>query len=164
MCNVNQVEASFLMEHGFHGNLSQTSALFDEYISGKKGGLTEDQKKQLESLISSSWYLKEILAFAPITVLARQTCRNMFLQVSYRGKSMYWRQFDDLTLGPYYYGTDYGACCFFNGEINMKKWPINTTEVQVRIKMSLKKLHYTTYSMYLFKKIEVSFRSSTWGQ
>ena len=35
-------------------------------------------------------------------------------------------------LGPFYYGTDYGSCCYFSGQANLEKWPEGTNSVKVR--------------------------------
>ena len=50
VCNINQVEGSFLREIGIYGNLSQLNVLYDEYISGRERDLTWKDQTFLESI------------------------------------------------------------------------------------------------------------------
>ena len=137
VCNINQVEASFLKKIGIHGNLSQTNAIFDQYITGKEGGITKEQEDILETI---PW-LKEVdLLQEPITSFTWQDCSNMFLHISYQENEIFWRDFEG-EYGPWFYGTDYGSCCFFNGVVNMKIWPEGTSYIDVSIKLAKNSLN-----------------------
>ena len=41
VCNLNQVEASFLKKHRAHGNLTKITALFNEFVNGHEGNLSK---------------------------------------------------------------------------------------------------------------------------
>ena len=47
ICNINQVEASFLKENNAYGNITRMNILFDEYINGRQGNLSKDEEAYL---------------------------------------------------------------------------------------------------------------------
>ena len=50
VCNINQVEGSFLKDIDIYGNLSQLNVLYDEYISGRDRDLTSNEESLLKSI------------------------------------------------------------------------------------------------------------------
>ena len=99
VCNLNQVEASWLKKKGLHENTTMT-VMFKKKWFGKRGGDTD------------------FLGAGSIIPYSRQKCKNMFISMNFRGKSLTWRILpkDELKhdpIGPSFYPTDYGACCLF---------------------------------------------------
>ena len=65
--------------------------------------------------------------------IQRQQCTDLYLHVRYVDKELYWNEMNESEqLGPFYYGTDYGSCCYFSGQANLEKWPEGTNSVKVR--------------------------------
>ena len=63
----------------------------------------------------------DFLGASPLPQTTRQTCRNLFIDMNFRGKFLEWkdlpsnqyREFLHYRLGPSFYPTDWGACCLF---------------------------------------------------
>lgn len=67
----------------------------------------------------------------PVGQIVGQKCNDLFMYVSYQNATISWRDMNDtMSYGPWYYGTDHGMCCFFNGEANMEEWP-NDSDYEV---------------------------------
>ena len=78
----------------------------------------------------------DVLRGNSITTFTRQECNDLFLHVKYEDKELYWHEFNENgphpgAKGPFWYGTDYGSCCFFSGQANIKEWPAGTTSKDV---------------------------------
>ena len=78
----------------------------------------------------------DVLRDKSITTFTRQECNDLFLHVKYEDKELYWHEFNENgphpgKKGPFWYGTDYGSCCFFSGQANIKEWPAGTTSKEV---------------------------------
>ena len=78
----------------------------------------------------------DVLRDKSITTFTRQECNDLFLHVKYEDKELYWHEFNENgphpdKKGPFWYGTDYGSCCFFSGQANIKEWPAGTTSKDV---------------------------------
>ena len=88
----------------------------------------------------------DVLRDKSITTFTRQECNDLFLHVKYEDKELYWHEFNENgphpgAKGPFWYGTDYGSCCFFSGQANIKEWPAGTTSTDVILflRLSLQK-------------------------
>ena len=74
VCNLNQVEMSFLKENGVYGNITKTNLLLKEFIKGNQGNLSYDDQifvnETIENLgINLGWTFLE---------RSRQLCQNLF--------------------------------------------------------------------------------------
>ena len=108
ICNLNQVEASFLKQNDAYGNMTKMNVLLNEFIKGREGNLSKEDETYLNQmkdklLISSGWSFLDH---------SRQKCENLFIKVSFRGKHLTWnRMNDDVIYGLQEYPTDFGSCC-----------------------------------------------------
>ena len=123
VCNLNQVEASRLEAMGVYGNKSRMDAVFDEFIIGRKGDISEKEQNILDSLgiHSTQGYEGTIeMYYSEFSFLEanRQPCNDLFLSMKFKERKLTW---SDLPLneewGPFFYGTDYGACCYFSPHV-----------------------------------------------
>ena len=63
----------------------------------------------------------DFLGASPLTLDTRQSCRDLFIGMDFRGKFLEWKdlpsnkklEFLHPRLGPSFYPTDFGACCLF---------------------------------------------------
>ena len=88
VCNVNQVEASFLDALDIFGDIEKTDALIKQFFTGSNETLTEDDKeitKKVNEMI-------EGYSSYPIHAFSRQQCRDMFISAEFRGKTITWKE------------------------------------------------------------------------
>ena len=64
VCNLNRVEASYLKDIGYYGDSKATKTIMNEFMFGRKGNLSEDQKKIISSMTMDK----------PFQELSRQKC------------------------------------------------------------------------------------------
>ena len=68
------------------------------------------------------------LGVSIIPKFSRQSCKDLFMSIKFRGQSMTWKDFpadksleeDFASIGPNYYPTDFGACCLFVPHLDFK--------------------------------------------
>ena len=53
VCNLNQVEASFLKDLNVYGNTAMTKLLFDEFINGHQKNLSKEEEEFIEKVFSN---------------------------------------------------------------------------------------------------------------
>ena len=109
ICNLNQVEASFLKKHRAHGNLGKMNALFNEFINGHEGNLSKADEMYVnevkeEIAMNNGWS-------STFLDQSKQTCRNLVLSVRFRGKYLTWNHIEEHIMGLGEYPTDFGSCC-----------------------------------------------------
>ena len=52
-----------------------------------------------------------------------QSCKNLFLSISFQGKKLTWNQLQDgETTGPYTYPTDFGSCCLLVPHLHLRPY------------------------------------------
>ena len=51
VCNLNQVEASFLKDLGIFGNTTMTKLLFNEFINGRQNNLTQEEEEFIKKVM-----------------------------------------------------------------------------------------------------------------
>ena len=123
ICNLNQVEASFLKSLNVYGNITLTNLLMDHFIGGHNENINQDDKlfinKTIETLgiDSSTTFLSK----------SRQKCQNLFISLSFQGKQLKWRHINDLTMGPMHYPTDFGSCCLLVPHIDFEPFQTHLT-------------------------------------
>ena len=98
VCNLNQMEASLLKKLGFYDNQKMMNNFTNTFF-GSQGNAN-------------------FLGAGGIIQLPRQKCKNLFVSMNFRGKSLNWNNLpkDENThslVGPSFYATDFGACCLF---------------------------------------------------
>ena len=66
----------------------------------------------------------DFLGASSFTLKTRQSCKNLFISMSFQDKSLSWREvgndFSHQAIGPSYYPTDFGACCLFVPHIDFE--------------------------------------------
>ena len=79
VCNLNQVEASFLKELNVYGNTTMTKLLFDEFINGHQNNLSQEEEELIEKVYTNLQDLNDVkVTWATII----NFCQNMpFYQV-----------------------------------------------------------------------------------
>ena len=126
-----------LKAFGFSGNPTVLKAVLDELILGHDEG--NISLKEQEVIDSIDW-IKEIMNDMdfPFLELVRQKCAHFFLRMQYKDRERIWSELPEEVYfrtkdvwGPHFYGTDYGACCIFNGQVGMDPWPEGITEEEV---------------------------------
>ena len=108
VCNLNQIEASFLKDLGVYGNKEQTDALIKEFKLGYKGIASPLHRQTVANIdnISSenNWY--------SFSYESSQKCKDVFISLSFCGKSLTWKDIGEMSeVGPWDYPTDFGECC-----------------------------------------------------
>ena len=98
VCNLNQIEASWLKEKKLYNNAKGTNNFKVKWL-GSEGHA-------------------DFLGAASVTIKTRQRCRNLFTSMSFQEKSLTWKNLPEKAMqhnlvGPSYYPTDFGACCLF---------------------------------------------------
>ena len=123
------MEANVLKYYGVYGNYAVLDAIFDEFISGPQGNISQVNQDLFEEW--NDW-LDEI--DLPFYTFVKQRCSNLFLNMKYKDKERVWSELPEGGIsdegghwGPTPYGTDYGACYFFNGDVGMDPWPPGAT-------------------------------------
>ena len=127
ICNLNQVEASFLRENDAYGNITNTNILLDEFIRGRKGNISKEDESFVNELkekigMNSGWNLLE---------RSRQTCTNLFISISFREMHLTWKKINEETLGPILYPTDFGSCCLLVPHLDLKEITSNLSVGQL---------------------------------
>ena len=99
VCNLNQIEASWLKKKGLYNNVKGTNKMLMPWL-GSEGHA-------------------DFLGAGSLTRTTRQRCNNLFISMSFQGKSLTWRnlppenEHTHHAIGPSFYPTDFGACCLF---------------------------------------------------
>ena len=105
VCNLNQAEASYWKSIGAYENVTKKKEILEKYRSNYYDHIND----------------KEYLGVSDLTETTRQRCKNLFIEMSFRGKYMAWsdlpyykrNESGENKIGPAYYPTDFGACCLF---------------------------------------------------
>ena len=102
ICNLNQIEASFLKDLCVYGNKEQTDALIKEFKLGYKGTASPLHRQTVAKIdnISSEngWY--------SFSYESSQKCKDVFISLSFRGKSLTWKDLGEMSeVGPWDYPT-----------------------------------------------------------
>ena len=116
VCNLNQVEASFMKNVKAHGNVTLTNLLINEFFLGRVGNLSDEHQLFVDDV-------SQILG--NFTDSSHQRCNDMFIGMKFRGKELTWR-FEEYFV-PYLYPTDFGACCFFTPHFLLEQYDPNKT-------------------------------------
>ena len=118
---MNQIEASVWKEWGAYDNTSLAEYLLDEFF-GSHGKDHNDGE--------------DFIGIGIYTQGTRQQCKNLFIAMSFRGKSLYWEDLADenqwdepifRNIGPSYTQTDFGACCLFVPHVDFEPFGENIT-------------------------------------
>ena len=90
VCNINQVEGSFLKDIDIYGNLSQLNVLYDEYISGRDRDLTSNEESLLKSIqwiqstnLTHGKSITEFTRYLAKKVMHVYLCMNLFRLMSF---------------------------------------------------------------------------------
>ena len=67
----------------------------------------------------------DFLGVSSLTQMSRQKCKNLFISMSFKEKSLTWKdtavnEWNHIGIGPSYYPTDFGACCLFVPHIDFE--------------------------------------------
>ena len=118
ICNLNQVEASFLKDNNVYGNMERTNILHDEFIRGRNGFLSQADETFVNEIketlgIGLGWSFLE---------RSMQLCTNMFISITFRGKNLTWNQVPPKEgyIGPMTYPTDFGTCCYLVPHLDLR--------------------------------------------
>ena len=130
ICNLNQVEASFLKDVEVHGNVELTDMLINEFILGRIGNISEEHQKivtKIKEMIGHDFTFNE---------WSRQKCKDLFMSIKFRGKLLTWRDLPqdwklESDLGPFVYATDFGACCYLAPHLNLLPTDWNKTYIEM---------------------------------
>ena len=81
VCNLNQIEASTMMELGVYGDANLTGILLKEFILGNKENLTENATKLVDTIKHILFNYSGAEDFAHF---ASQPCWNLFLSIKFQ--------------------------------------------------------------------------------
>ena len=102
---------------GVYGDKEKTDVLLLNYMKGLDRNLTV---KENETLTEIQDILGEYEIAGDLYYHGMQKCSDLFIGVNARGRSITWYDMGiDEDVGPYFYGTDAGACCLFSVELDM---------------------------------------------
>ena len=118
ICNLNQVEASFLKENNAYGNITRTNILHNEFIRGRNGTLSQADEIFVNEIketldIGLGWSFLE---------KSMQSCANLFISITFRGMNLTWNQYplEEGIIGPITYPTDFGSCCYLVPHLDLR--------------------------------------------
>ena len=136
MCNLNQIEASTLMDLGVYGDINLTDTLIKEFILGNRDNLTEKSAKlvdKVKEIISNTSGEDDFASYAS------QECTDLFISMKFQGKTLFWNDFD-YNVGPWRVKTDYGICCFVSPHLNMHRtnWSLGDVKIFHELKAEAK--------------------------
>ena len=102
-----------------YGDVVLTDLLVKEFILGRIGNLSEEHEEfvnKIKAMLGHDYTFND---------WSRQKCKDLFMSISFRGKSLTWRDLPqewwyESDLGPYVYPTDFGACCFLAPHLNLE--------------------------------------------
>ena len=117
VCNLNQAEASYWKSIGAYENVT----IKNEILEKKYGSKYHDHINY-----------KGYLGVGDFTETTRQRCKNLFIEMSFRGKYMAWsdlpyykrNESGENKIGPAYYPTDFGACCLFVPHLDFESFSV----------------------------------------
>ena len=116
---MNQVEASFLKDLNVYGNIKRRTILINEFIKGRKGNLSKADEVFVNE-IKENLYIDKGWTFLD---WSKQSCRNLFISISFRGMKLTWNQLPpEETFGPYMDPTDFGSCCFLVPHLHLRPY------------------------------------------
>ena len=80
-----------------------------------------DPDHWMYQFVGNALYDDTGLGVSILPKFSRQSCKDLFISIKFRGQSMTWKDFpadksleeDFASIGPNYYPTDFGACCLF---------------------------------------------------
>ena len=123
ICNLNQLEASFMKDFSAFGNTSLTNLMINEFIKGHQRNLTEVEEKtinEIKARLDLDWHESFLSR-------SSQACNNLYSSISFRGMNLSWKSINgfwaldsDSGSGPYHFSTDFGSCCYFAPHLNME--------------------------------------------
>ena len=134
VCNFNQLEASYLKDKGLWEDLDLRNLLIKRYMTGHQGNLTDEEENEWMPIILEALkfnfsdypeYYGDEVGYDYDTPFwdGRQWCRNLFLLSRFENKSIPWSMMNkthELEIGAYFYGTDFGSCCFLSGHADLE--------------------------------------------
>ena len=132
VCNLNQVEASFMKDLGIYGNTTMTKLLYKEYINGHNSTLSHEEEAFVNKVILTDPGNKYIKP--SFLIKSSQQCKSLFTSISFQGMEITWKvmrsesSYNSLEVGPHHFSTDFGACCTFIPHLHMKPIPKKTPE------------------------------------
>ena len=105
ICNLNQVEASFLKRMDLDNNEENLKIIDLEFMTGRHDPLTPDQNSQLAIIKDKMTKVYNWSNNTPFLDIAAQDCDSMLLMVQYRKEKA------KLMYKSYISRNDMGACC-----------------------------------------------------
>lgn len=116
-----------MQELGVYGDVKKTNLLIKEFINGREENLTKSQEEEVNRVKD---YLELDYGDYSFSAWSRQKCKDLFISMSFRGKSLTWKDLpqnwmDENKIGPYLYPTDFGACCFLAPHLNLEPTNFN---------------------------------------
>ena len=111
---------------GVYGNIELTNTLINEFIQGRRGNLTQDQEKIISKVKNKIGKSRRFFDWS------RQKCKDLFISMSFRGRTLTWKDLPqnwraEWDIGPTLYATDFGACCFLAPHLNLEPTNWNLT-------------------------------------
>ena len=83
---MNQVEASFLDWLKIYGDVEKTNVLIKEFITGYNETLTESHHDLRDDVLDFVYFGYSFQDYS------RQKCKNMFVSMDFRGKTLTWKE------------------------------------------------------------------------
>ena len=89
----------------------------NEFIKGRQENLSKADEVFVNE-IKKALSFDEGYSFLDSSM---QSCKNLFLSISFQGKKLTWNQFQGgETTGPYTYPTDFGSCCLLVPHLHLR--------------------------------------------
>ena len=162
VCNLNQVEASFIKEPIDFENVSlsrmtKTDLLMKEFMFGHQDDLTQEEEKYLDRV--KNWRNFKAFTFLEWT---RQYCNHAFISSNFRGLNFTWRDlkkeeiYYKISYGPRFHPTDFGACCRQSHYGKVPRWGVSSrARDNWKYVLAYKRIKYIF--LKFFKKKKPSF-------
>ena len=118
ICNLNQVEASFLKKLNISGFKGKMDVLMKEFMHGHQGNTSLEHnqtKNEIESLLDLDWN--------SFLQLSSQSCDNLFTSFTFHGVHQSWGP--DIWDWAFSSKTDFGACCSIYPHFKQKDFDNN---------------------------------------
>ena len=150
VCNMNQIEASFMKQLNASGNIKKTNALIEEFILGHSGNVSHRHRNIVNEV---NYYLD--LDYYSFPYLSSQKCEDLFIRMTFCGNVVTWRWFSlEENLERYYYPTDFGQCCMLVPHLDLEAINFNLTSEELYFNLVADSTGWsicfrTQYSSYL---------------
>ena len=124
-----------------NGSMYKTRLLIREFMTGHEQKLNDedqnyiDETKQLIKEVNENFNRNFLENGSDFKSFGNQACKDLFTSISFRNMSLTWKDIPDSNeeniIGPFYYPTDFGGCCFLSPHLQLKPIDVRQTKEEL---------------------------------